>query len=215
MPDVYATRADLFKYGGKPDELANPGRLCASVLASTDTFELDEHGLQTDDPFIPRIETGGAMPAPLVAGVTLYAIRLTDQTFKAAAAPAGAAIDLTTDGVSVVIVRPLPIDEVLEFYSRFVDPFIPAHIVPLKSPYPLVVVATVAKLAFKELQRLNGLSSVSMAEAELGAKAQLERWAKGLPIRDARATASADLAYSEAAPSVGPRNWTPAGGTLP
>jgi hypothetical protein len=54
-----------------------------------------------------------------------------------------------------------------------------------------------------------------MTEAELAAKAQLERWAKGVPLRDARATASANLAYSEAAPSVGPRNWAPPGGTLP
>jgi hypothetical protein len=212
MPDVYAIRSDLFKYGGQPSELANPGRVCASVLAATDVFELDGHGFETEDMVQFRAEEGGNVPAPLVAGEGYPAIRLTDSTFQVG--PAGSPIDLTTDGVSVVVVKALPIDDVLEYYSRFVDPFIPAHMVPLTAPYPKVITGTVAKLAFKELQRLNGKTSVSMKDAELDAKAQLERWAKGLPIRDARATASANLAISAGA-TADARRWGPTGGTLP
>ncbi len=212
---AYATRADLYKYGLPRGMLANPGRLLGSVLASTEAFELDGHGFETDDAILFRAESGGNVPAPLVAGTTYYAIRVNDQFFKVATAPAGSAINLTTDGVSVVVTTELPIDEVLEFYSRFADAFLPAHLVPLTAPYPITVTALVAELAAKKLLLMAGQSSASMTEAELAAKAQLERWAKGIPLRDARATSSANLAYGESAPAVGPRNWTPVGGRLP
>lgn len=210
---AYATRADLYRYGLPRGLLANPARLCASVEDSTDTFELDAHGFETDDQLLFRPEEGGELPAPLVAGTTYYAIRVTDSTFKVSATQGGAAINLTTDGVSVLVAIALPVDEVLEFYSRFVDPFLPAHLVPLTAPYPVTVTAIVAKLAAKELLRIAGQTSISMTEEEIGAKAQLERWAKGVPLRDSRATASANLAISEG--STGdPRGWG-VGGSLP
>ena len=217
---AYATRADVYKYGLPRGMLANPGRLCASALATSDAFELDGHGLETADPFIPRAEAGGVLPVPYVAGTTYYAIRVNEQFFKGAAsaiaATAGTAIDMTADGSAVVIATALPFDDVLEFYSRFVDAFLPAHVVPLKSPYPVTVTALVAELTAKKLLLIAGQSSASMTEAELAAKAQLERWAKGIPLRDSRATAPANLAYSESVPTpTGPRNWTPSGGTLP
>lgn len=211
---AYATRADVYRYGLPRGQLANPGRLCASAIAVTSAFELDGHGFETDDALLFRAESGGELPAPLVAGMTYYAIRENDQTFKVAHAPAGAAIHLTSDGVSVVVATALPMDEVLEFYSRFVDAFLDAHLVPLKAPYPVTVTALVAELSAKKLLLLAGQSSASMTEAELAAKAQLERWAKGLPLRDARATASANVAYSESV-SAPSRKWAPDGGTLP
>jgi hypothetical protein len=205
MPDVYAVRADLFKFGGSPSELANPGRVCASVLAATNVFELDGHGFETDDLLQFRAEEGGNVPAPLVAGTTYYAIRLTETTFKVAAAAAGSAIDLTTDGNSLVVVKALPIDDVLEYYSRWADQFIPAHAVPLDAEDWPLVRGIVAKLAFKELQRLNGKTSIVTKDAELEAKAQLERWAKGLPIRGA-VSGQTNLAYSERIASDA-RDW--------
>ena len=214
MTDVYATRSDLYRYGLPRGTLANPGRLCASALPATNSFELDGHGLETDDALIFRAESGGSLPAPIVAGTTYYAIRVNEQMFKVAAAPAGAAIHLTSEGVSVVVATPLPIADVLEFYSRFVDGFLPAHLVPLKAPYPVTVTALVAELSAKKLLLMAGQSSASMTEAELAAKAQLERWAKGLPLRDARATSSANVAIAEAAPPAA-RNWSPPRGTLP
>jgi hypothetical protein len=64
---------------------------------------------------------------------------------------------------------------------------------------------------------LTGQSSATMTEAELGAKAQLERWLKGLPVREATATASSNLAViSTLASAADPRGWAPDGsGTLP
>jgi len=213
---AYATRADVYKYGLPRGMLANPGRLCASALASTDAFELDGHGFETDDPIIFRAEAGGLLPSPLVAGTTYYAIRVNDQFFKAASVAAGSAVDLLNDGEAVVVATPLPFDDVLEFYSRFVDPFLPAHAVPLEDPFPVTVTAIVAELTAKKLLLIAGQKSEGMAETELAAKAQLERWAKAIPLRDERATAPTNLAVAESAYTGDPaRNWGPSGGFLP
>lgn len=208
--DTYATRADLYKFGLPRGLLANPGRLCASALAATDAFELDDHGFADGDALILRAESGGNLPAPLVAGVVYIAIRISEASFKVSAA-GGTPIDLTTDGVSVAVATPLPIDEVLEFYSRFVDGFLPAHLVPLETP-PITVTALVAELSAKKLLLMAGQSSQSMTEFEVAAKAQLERWASAHPLRDAQATPSANLAYSENV-ATDPRGWG-TGGTL-
>ena len=210
---VYATRADLYRYGFPRGLVANPGRLCASALASTDTFELDGHGFEDGDAVLLRAESGGELPAPLVAGTTYYVLRQSEATFKLSATPNGSAVNLTTDGASVLVASALPIDEQLAVLSRFVDPFIPAHATPLTEPYPLVVVQIVAKLAAADLLRIAGQSSESMAQLEVGAKAQLERWASGIPLRDARATSSTNRAYSEAYGGDS-RGWSN-GGTLP
>jgi len=214
---VYATRRDLYRYGLPRGTLGGQGRLVATSLASNDTLELEDHGFETNDEVLVRAVEGGTLSAPLVEGTTYYVIRLTSSTFKLAATAGGAAINLTTDGESMLVTTALPFDEVLEFYSRFVDAFLPAHLVPLipddDGNFPIVVTAHVAELAAKKLQVLSGVASVSISEAELAAKAQLERWAKGIPLRDSRATASANLAIKSTATSVDPRGWGT--GTIP
>lgn len=214
MAEVYATRADLYRYGLPRGLLANPGRLCASASSLTDLFELDGHGFETDMPLLFRAEEGGELPDPVVHGVTYYAIPVTDSTFMVSDAVSGAALDLVTSGVSVVVSTALPIDEVLEFYSRFADGFLPAHLVPLTAPYPITVTALVAELSAKKLLLIARQSSASMTEMEVSAKAQLTRWAKGIPLRDADATASANLAVSDSV-KADPRGWGGTGGTLP
>ena len=210
---AYATRADLYRYGLPRGLLANPARLCASAEDTTDVFALDGHGFETGDLLLFRAEEGGTLPAPLAEGATYYAIRLSESTFKVSATLGGAAVNLTTDAVSALVAVALPVDEVLEFYSRFADAFLPAHLVPLPAPYPITVTALVAELAAKKLLLISGQTSASMTEIELGAKAQLERWALGIPLRDGRATASANLAVSEGS-TADPRKWG-VGGTLP
>ena len=185
---AYATRSDLYKFGLPRGALGNPGRIAASVLAATDTIELQEHGYATGDAVTFRATEGGTLSAPLVAGVLYYVLYLTDSTFQISATPSGSTINLTTDGVSMMVASDLPIDDVLEFYSRFADGFIPAHAVPLPTPYPITVVALVAELAAKKLQILSGLISESMKETEIAAGKQLERWAKTIPVRDAALT---------------------------
>lgn len=208
MPDpVYAVRKDVYRYGLARGTLSAGARFVASALASTNVLELDDHGFETDDEVMLRAADGGTLSSPLVAGASYFAIRLNAGTFKLAAAPGGPAIDLTTDGVSMLVAIALPFDEVLEFYSRFVDPYIPAHLVPLAAPFPVVVTATVAELAAKKLQHLAGQSSVSVGDAELAAMAQLERWAKGIPLRDARATEPTNLAVTASSAAGDPRGW--------
>lgn len=190
------------------------GRELASVKAATDLLELNEHGFDTDDQVLVRAADGGTLAAPLVAGTTYFVIRVSDATFKLAATQGGGAIDLTTDGAAMIVASPLPFDEVLEEYSRVIDGMIP-HIVPLKTPYPITVVAATAKLAAKELQRIAGISSESTKDAVAEVKAQLELWAKGQPIRDARVTTgSSNLAIVAPTTSASdPRGW--GSGTIP
>lgn len=211
---AYATRRDVYRYGLARGTVASEGRLVASSTASTNVLELEGHGFETDDELLLRAAEGGTLSAPLVSGTTYYAIRLTDSTFSLAATAGGAAIDLTTNGESMIVSIALPFDEVLEFYSRFVDAFLPAHLVPLEQPYPVTVVAIVSELAAKRLQLISGTRSESMTEIEVAAKAQLERWSKGIPLRDARATEPANLAVtSTMASTADPRGW--GSGTLP
>jgi hypothetical protein len=209
MPNLYATRADLYRYGLPRGLLANPGRRCASVLSSSDTFELDGHGFETDVELVFRVEGSGSLPSPIISGTTYYAIRVSDSLFKVAATSSGAAIDLTTNGTSVYVATPLPVDETIERYSRFADRCLPAHAVPLTVPVPVEIRALVAELAAKKLLLIRGQSSESMNEMEVGALAQFKRIGAGLPLRDATATRSTNLSYSESVPS-GSR-----GGTLP
>ena len=212
---AYATHRDLYRYGLARGALAMPGRLVESSVASSDTLTLDGHGFVTDDEVLVRAAEGGTLTAPLVEGTTYYVVRVTDSTFKLAATSGGAAIDLSTTGDQMVVSSALPVDDVLEFYSRFVDAFLPAHAVPLTDPYPVTVTAIVAELAAKKLMTLAGLSSGVIDAAEVAAKAQLERWAKGIPLRDARATTATNLAITSGLTNdrTDPRGW--GSGTLP
>lgn len=212
---AYAQRRDVYKYGLARGALGSNARLVDSALAATDVVTLDNHGFETDDILIFRATEGGNLPAPLSAGTTYFAIRLTDATFQVAATQGGSAIDLTTDAVSTLVAIDLPFDDVLEFYSRWVDHFIPAHAVPFTAPYPVTVVAIVAELAAKKLQQIAGQTSVSVGEYELAAKAQLERFAMGLPLRDASATAATNKTVTATLVATGldPRGW--GSGVLP
>ncbi len=220
----YATRRDLYRFGGiARGLLENRARLVSSALASTDIVTLGGHTFETDDPILFRISpaTGAALPAPLVADTTYYAIRVDDARFKVATAAGGAAINLTSDGVSVAVAGEPPIDKTLELYSRWVDDQLPAHAVPLTPdstqdpPYPLVVVKVVCQCAGKALLNLDGKNSELVASAEAAGVKQLERYAAGLTLRDAKVTTHTLKAISEAAaPSSGdPRGW--GSGSLP
>lgn len=195
---AYAAQSDVYKYGLPRGALGNPGRIVESSLAATSTIELAEHGFVENDAVSFRVTQGGTLSAPLVSGAVYYALPVTDSTFQVAATSGGSPVTLTTNGVSMIVSADLPVDALLEFYSRFVDGFLPAHVVPLPAPYPVTVVAIVAELTAKKLQILSGLTSDSMRETELAAKAQLERWAATLPVRDAQGAQPANLSVRSA-----------------
>jgi hypothetical protein len=205
----------VYRYGLPRGTLGSAARNVSVSSASTDLFELSSHGFEDDDVVTVRALEGGSLPAPLSSGVAYYVIRVTDDTFKLSATEGGAAIDLTTDGEGLMLGGALPIDEVLEYYSRFVDPFIPAHATPFDAPYPITVVATVAELAAAKLLYLSGQRSVAVGELEVAAKAKLERWATGIPLRDTNATAESNLAIVSTVTTTDddPRGW--GSGSLP
>ncbi len=216
---AYATARDLYTFGLRRGVLVNAGREVESSVASTNVLTLDGHMFETGDEVTFRtVEgSGGTLSSPLVAGTVYYVIRLTDSTFSLSATDGGAAIDITSNGSVMMVKAELPVDALLEAYSRFVDDFVPAHLIPFTTP-PVTVVRIVCELTAAKLLSLSGQSSVSMTEAEVGAKAQLERWVKGLPIRDASATPSANRAIvSTLSASEDPRGWCGSGGsgTLP
>lgn len=196
---AYATRQDLYRYAPVRGNLTSWSRPVASSSATTDTLELEGHGLETDDEIQLRAVEGGTLSSPLSATTTYYAIKVDDSRFKVASTAGGAAIDLTTAGVSMVLVVALPVDEMLELYSRFVDNVLPAHAVPLTAPYPITIVALVCELAARRLQLLAGVSSESMKEIEVAAVAQLQRYSQGIPLRDSRVTTSTNKAIHDTA----------------
>ncbi len=218
MANVYATRSDLDDFGGLPDgALSNAGRLASTVDVTANTIELDAHGFVTDEPLQVRAVEGGSVPAPLVAGATYFAIYVDDSRFKLATAAAGPAIDLTTTGSNVLVAKPLPIDRMLEFYSRWVDDILTAHTTPLEpvdGKYPLVVTRAVALLAGKALLNRGGKDSEVVDKAEIELKAQLERWNAGKPVRDPNlGHANLAVVSSFVGDAPDPRGW--GSGTLP
>lgn len=183
--------------------------MVASSLASTDVLTYDGHGLETDREVTVRAGDAGTLPAPLVEGTVYYAIRVTNSTFKLAATAGGAAINLTSNGTSVVVIREPRYDDVIEFYSRWADGMLPAHAVPLTAPIHPVVRGVVADLAAKKLMNASAVESAVLTAAEVAGKAILERLKIGIPLRGAPATAPTNLAIVSTASSTDgdPRGW--------
>jgi hypothetical protein len=216
MPDlVYCAPADLYLFGLPRGAIQNPGRLAASVDASANSIALDVHGFDADDPVQFRAEAGGTLPTPLVAGVEYYADPLTDSTFRVAATPGGAAIDLTSVGSRVVVIAPLPILASIAWASRMIDDMLPAHVVPLEEPLHELVRMTCAELAAGKLLARTGSASKSLGEMVDAARKRLERWAKGVPLRGNDTPPPANLAASGAttvASRPDPLGWNRFGG---
>ncbi len=196
VANLYCSRGDVNRWI-PAGAIAYSGRLVDSSNATTNVLMLDGHGFETDDQVTVRATAeGGTLSAPLVEGTTYYVIRLNDATFKLSATASGAAIDLTTAGVSMIVTKQPPYDDIIEFYSRWADAFLPAHLVPLESPIHPTVKGIVAELSAKKIMNLDGKASAIVDAAELASKAMLERFAKGIPLRGAAATASANLAVT-------------------
>jgi hypothetical protein len=207
---AYAEITDLYRQGFPRGLLANPGRSVAEVSATTNLLTLDGHGFADDDELLFRVEDGGEMPAPLVAGTTYYAIASSDSTFQVALTAGGAAVDLTTPGESVVVSTSLDpaVAATLEHYSRLADTYLIGHEVPLTAPYPAVVVGFVAKLAAAALLELMGQASEQVRRTAEKVEAEFKRLAKGIPLRDAAATASANLPVVVTGVAADTRGWS-------
>lgn len=205
--DLYCSRGDVARRL-PPGAISSLSGIAASSSISTDVFRYDGHGFETGDPVQLRaIEGTGALPDPLLADTTYYTIRVSNSDFQLSALPGGPPIDLTSESQDVVVIREPNFDDTIEFYSRWADTFLPAAIVPLQAPIHPLVRGLVADLSAKRTLNESGQDSAIVNAAELAAKAQLERFVAGLPLR-APETAPANLAVSRPLPSTGdPRGW--------
>jgi hypothetical protein len=214
--DLYCSRADVNDWLPS-GEIAGSSRLAASSRASSDTLSLDGHGFETGARVRVRALEGGTLSAPLVEGTVYYVVRLTSDTFQLSASEGGAAINLTTDGVSMLVSKEPQYEKVIEFWSRWADTFFPAHSVPFgragQDVHPLVR-GCVAQLSAKSLLNIDGKSSEILNAARADAQKILERHAAGLPLRGAPVPSPTNLAVSASASSGDPRGWG-SGGCLP
>lgn len=208
---AYCAPSDLYSFGLPRGAVPNPGRLADSVSTSTDAFTLDVHGFVLNDPVSFRAEAGGSLPAPLVEGSTYYAIPLTESTFSVATAEDGDALDLTSAGVRVLVIAPLPVDAAIAWASRIIDDMLPAHAVPLEEPIHELVRMTAAELAAHKLMCGKG-SSKTLGEMVDAANKRLARWAQGIPLRGEDVPTATNLASAAAVPYVDSRGWSRYGG---
>ena len=206
--DLYCSRGDVTARL-PPGTVVSPAGILASCLASTDVLTYDGHGLETDDEVTVRAASAGTLSAPLVAGTVYYAIRLSNAAFKLAASAGGAAINITSDGVEMIVTREPKFDGVIEFVSRWADTFLPAHVVPLPAPIHPLVRGVVADVSAKRILNANGQDSAAVTAAELAGKAILERFAAGMPLRGGTAQTPSNLAITATSVSSGsdPRGW--------
>jgi len=199
----YCETADLYSYGLPRGALANPARRVATVLPAADTLTLDQHGFSDGDPVRFRVESGGTMPDPLVEGTEYFAVRVNDNDFSVSATAGGAAINLTTAGGDVLAIAYIPFASAIAWASEMVNDMLPAHVVPLESPYPEIVIMTAAELAVGKLMARQGNAPADLAATVAAAQRRLERWNRGVPIRGTNApprhnlTVSAGRAYND------------------
>lgn len=210
---AYCSSADVYQ-AFPPGSFPNPGRLVADVETATEIMTLDGHGFAEDAALVFRAESGGSLPAPLVAGTTYYAIPLGDSTFSVAASAGGAAIDLTTAGSSIVVTGSLPWDAVIEEASAIIDDVLIAQAVPL-DPVPAIVKRVAAQLAGRLMQQFCGVASNAPVTDDIAsAQSILQRWVKGYQVRGPVEPQPANLAVTASSGNT-PRAWYPTGGTLP
>ena len=197
-----------------PGAIGSPSSIAASSLAASDVITLDGHGLETGDPVTVRAAEGGSLSAPLVEGQTYYALRINNAEFSLALTAGGPAIDLSSNAVEMIIIREPSFDEHIEFYSRWADGILPAHLVPLQAPIHPLVAGVVADCVAKRVLNIGGQESAVLSATEVASKAILERYAAGLPLRGAAVTSAANLAVTaRAGTSSDPRGW--GSGTIP
>jgi hypothetical protein len=220
----YASFADLIAYGAPRGSTPNPGRAADSV--ANNQVVLDQHGFETGDEILFTPAGDGAMPTGLSAGVSYYAERVTEHTFKVRATAGGASLTFTDAEDPLVVVAPLNRAAAIEWADRLIDDMVPGQATPFDDTdlypdgVPAIVKMTSAELAAAKLLSLVGSASRSLADVTDAAHKRLERWSKGIPVRGtpdasrANQAASAPAATSALLATTGsdPRGWRRYGG---
>lgn len=226
MAASYGTINGLYGHGLPRGSLVSRARLVAAVDASANLLELEGHGLSADMPVTFVVDAGGVLPAPLAVRTIYYAKLFaldadynSEALFQVSATPGGAAIDLTTEGTAPFRLHVSPALAAawkLEFRSRWVDGLAIGHVVPFTAPYPPVVVEVTERAAALDMLFVLGqitldAHTAAMAGLALDGKAML----KGAPLRDATATAPANLAIGSSPADTSGRWPTPDRSVIP
>jgi hypothetical protein len=185
------------------------------VLASLvdGVCSLDVHGLDTGTAILFRAAGDGALPVELSEGTTYYAEALTEHTFRVRITAEGSAISITTATDPVMLIVPLPIVEAIAWAEQVIYDSLPAHAVPIAQtdPVPTLLKMTCAELAAGKLLALSGSASRSLSDTVDAALKRVERWGRGIPLRDPDAPARTNLAAASA-PASDSRGWKRYGG---
>lgn len=210
----YCSAADLYDFGLPRGAVPNSSRLAADVSTTADALTLNGHGFDPGYPVSFRPAAGGTLPAPLLQGVTYYALPVDEDVFQVASSSGGPAIDLTTTGKSVLVVTRLPVPQAIAWASRLVDDFVPDHAVPFLSPVPQTIRHITAELAaFKlALRGGSGGDSPSLNKMIEWVEKRITRWATGIPVRDASTAERTATAVSVSVPTCDPSGWLRNGG---
>ena len=78
-----------------------------TAVNATDVFTATAHGM-TNGTKVRVSNSGGALPAGLVAGTNYFTIAVAANTFQLSATLGGAAVNVTTDGTGTQTVQPVP-----------------------------------------------------------------------------------------------------------
>lgn len=206
---AYATREDVYLHGLPRGSLVGNARAIASVDVASNRIQVDGHGCSTGTPIQFACDEGGALPSPIAINVVYYArpVADSDSLLEIASTPTGSAIDLTSSGTGpariVMTIAPL-LDALCETYSRWVDSVCIGHYVPFASPYPAWVTHVVAVRTAAHAARVLGLGAQGerLFAAEESVISDAMRLGKGVPLRDANATAPANRAAYAVAKSA-------------
>lgn len=203
--------SDLYAFGVPRGATPNPGRVLASLTDSI--CSLDVHGLDTGTAILFRAAGNGALPVELSEGVTFYAEALTEHTFRVRETVSGPAISITDSDDPIMVITPLPIAEAIAWAEQVIYDSLPAHAVPLAQSdvVPALLRMTCAELAAGKLLAISGAASRSLSDTVDMALKRVERWGKGVPLRDPDAPARTNLAAASA-PASDARGWKRYGG---
>lgn len=212
----YCTASDLTAHGAPRGATPNQGRVLDSATGSVCTLDL--HEFQTGDEILFTPAGDGTMPTGLSAGVTYYAQRESEHTFRVRATAGGAAISFDPAEDPLMVVAPLNRDAAIEWADRMIDDMVPGQAVPFDDlalypdGVPAIVRMTSAELAAHKLLAMMGAASRSLAEVADAAAKRLERWSKGLAVRGTPEATRTQLAVAATAPYADTRGWSRYGG---
>jgi hypothetical protein len=192
----YSDDSDLYAFGLPRGATPNPGRELFSLLSNTCT--LDVHGFATGDEILFRAAGAGSLPAELTAGVTYYAQRESEHTFRVRATAEGTALAISDATDPLVVIAPLPIAAARQWADAIIDDALTGHAVPL-DPVPALVRMTSAELTAAKLGATSGATSKSLSETVDAALKRLERWRVGKPVDGAALDSHDNLAQLGAA----------------